>query len=54
MAVGLVTDTYMSDLADAIREKLGTEDEYLPSEMAAAILRIGEPEIVSLSSGTDE
>ena len=36
----LVTDTYLEDIADAIREKLGVETTYKPSEMAAAILSI--------------
>lgn len=56
MTQGLVTDTYMSDLADAIRAKLGTEDTYTPAEMADAILSIGggSVEIVPWSSGTDE
>ena len=36
----LVTDTYLEDIADAIREKLGVETTYKISEMAAAILSI--------------
>lgn len=40
MAKGLVTQQYLSDIADAIREKNGTETEYLPSEMAAAVAAI--------------
>ena len=37
MAKGLVTDTYLSNIADAIRTKNGTETQYKPSEMASAI-----------------
>jgi len=33
----LVTDTYLTDIADAIREKLGVSDTYKPSEMGPAI-----------------
>lgn len=36
----LVTEDYLSDIADAIREKLGVATTYKPSEMAAAILSI--------------
>lgn len=37
MAKVLVTESYLSDIADSIREKLGTEDTYKPGEMSAAI-----------------
>ena len=40
MAKGLVTDTYLSNIADAIRTKNGTETQYKPSEMASAISSI--------------
>lgn len=40
MAKGLVTDTYLSNIADAIRTKNGTETQYKPSEMANAISSI--------------
>lgn len=40
MAKGLVTDTYLADIADAIRDKNGTETQYKPSEMANAISSI--------------
>ena len=40
----LITESVLSDIADAIREKNGTETQYKPSEMAAAILAIGEEE----------
>ncbi len=36
----LVSDTYLTDIADAIREKNGTTDTYKPSEMAEAISNI--------------
>lgn len=35
-----ITESYISDIADAIRLKLDTEDTYRPSEMAGAILSI--------------
>ena len=37
----LVDDSYLSDIADTIRAKLGVSDTYLPSEMADAIDDIG-------------
>lgn len=37
----LVDDSYLSDIADTIRNKLGVADTYLPSEMADAIDDIG-------------
>lgn len=37
MAKVLVTDTYLTDIADAIREKLGVSDTYTPAEMGPAI-----------------
>lgn len=37
MANVLIDENSMSDIADAIREKLNTADTYLPSEMADAI-----------------
>lgn len=36
----LVTETYLSDIAAAIREKNGSEDTYLPSAMSEAIREI--------------
>lgn len=33
----LVTDTYLEDIADAIRDKTGGSDTYTPSQMATAI-----------------
>ena len=41
----LVTDSYLTDIADAIREKNGTEETYLPSAMAAAIASLSCGEI---------
>ena len=40
MAKGLVTDTYLADIANVIRTKNGTETQYKPSEMAGAIENI--------------
>ena len=38
----LIDSSTMKDIADAIREKNGTNTEYLPSEMPAAILNISQ------------
>ena len=40
MAKGLVDEQYLTDIADAIRTKNGTETQYKPSEMASAISSI--------------
>lgn len=40
MSKVLITDTTMTAIADAIREKLGTSETMLPSEMPEAILSI--------------
>lgn len=58
MGKGLITDTHLTDIADAIRLKLGTQNTYTPAQMAAAILAIPTgggvvPDIVPFSSGTD-
>ena len=37
MAQVLVTESYLDDIADAIREKNGSEDTYTPAQMAGAI-----------------
>jgi hypothetical protein len=37
MAQVLVTESYLDDIADAIREKNGSEDTYTPAQMAEAI-----------------
>ena len=48
----LITDTYLSDTADAIREKLGVDTTYLPSEMAEAIRGItGGADLTSADEG---
>ena len=44
MSQGLITDTILGGIADAIRSKLGVLTEYKPSQMAAAIAQIhGDP-----------
>ena len=43
----VITDQCLQDIADAIRQKLNVETQYKPSEMAAAILTIGENSEVS-------
>ena len=40
MAKGLVTNTYLTNIANAIRTKLGVQTTYQPSQMAAAIASI--------------
>lgn len=37
MAQVLVTESYLDDIADAIRDKTGSEDTYTPGQMAGAI-----------------
>lgn len=37
MAQVLVTESYLEDIADAIREKNGSENKYTPAQMAQAI-----------------
>ena len=47
MARGIITTQYLSDIADAIRAKLGVSDTYTPAQMAGAISSIsGEGEEV--------
>lgn len=48
MAKVLVTDTHLTDIANAIREKNGTSETYKPSEMANAI------ESIEAGGGTTE
>lgn len=43
MSKVLVTDTYLTDIANAIREKNGGTTTYRPGEMAEAITNIGAP-----------
>lgn len=40
MALGLIQDTTLKGIADAIREKTGDDKQYIPSEMSDAILNI--------------
>lgn len=53
MAKGLVTNTYLTNIANAIRTKLGVQTTYQPSQMAAAIASIptGGSSTVDLSTG---
>ncbi len=37
MAKAIITESYLEDIADSIRAKLGVQTTYLPSEMSAAI-----------------
>lgn len=37
MSQVLVTEQYLDDIADAIRDKNGTQTQYTPGQMAAAI-----------------
>lgn len=37
MSKALITEQYLTDIADSIRAKLGVQTTYLPSEMSAAI-----------------
>lgn len=43
MAQYLISDTYMTNIANAIRGKLNSSDTYLPSQMAGAINSILTP-----------
>ena len=55
MSQVLVTNTYLEDIADAIRLKNGSQETYTPAEMAPAIANIiGVPEGYLLPSGTLE
>lgn len=60
MSKVLVTETYLEDIADAIRSKNGSTDTYTPAEMASAISDIsggggsgGEPTSVKIIFATD-
>ena len=48
MAYVMTDESNYEDIADAIREKLGTSTTYLPSEMAAAVRSI--PSATTVSS----
>ena len=50
MSKVIVTESYLEDIGDAIRSKLGGSDTYKPSEMAGAISQIhGDPVLEALS-----
>lgn len=51
----LVTETHLEAIADAIREKLGTEQTYKPPDMAAAIESIehSTPRLIPLTATTN-
>lgn len=51
MAQVLITDTYLENIADAIREKNGSEDTYTPAQMATAIENIQTAEDMEQASG---
>ena len=40
MSQGLITHATLEDIADAIREKLNTDDTYTPAQMADAVMQI--------------
>jgi hypothetical protein len=40
MAQVLVTESYLDDIADAIRERNGSESTYTPAQMADAIVAL--------------
>lgn len=40
MGRAIITESLLTDIADAIRSKLGSTDSYTPAEMAAAIMQI--------------
>ena len=55
--IGLITDTLMDGICDALRTALDSSDEYTPSQIADAIMTISTSpavEIVPWSTGTDE
>lgn len=47
----LITETYLENIADAIREKNGSEDSYTPAQMATAIENIQTPDDLPEASG---
>ena len=51
MAQVLVTETYIEDIADAIRDKNGTSNTYTPAQMAAAIEALETIEDMDSASG---
>lgn len=54
MAKVVVTDTHLTNIANAIRNKNGTNDTYKPSEMASAIQGISTKEDLSTELNTQE
>lgn len=40
MSKVVITESYLEDIADAIREKNGTQNTYTPAQMATAISNI--------------
>jgi hypothetical protein len=51
MSQVLITDTYLEGIADAIRDKNGSEDLYTPAQMATAIENIQTAEDMEPASG---
>ena len=51
MAQVLVTESYLDDIADAIRDKNGTENTYTPAQMAQAIEDIVTAEDINPATG---
>lgn len=51
MAQVLVTESYLDNIADAIRDKNGTNNTYTPAQMAQAIENIQTAEDMDSASG---
>lgn len=47
----LITDIYLENIAEAIRDKNGSEDSYTPAQMATAIENIQTAEDMETASG---
>lgn len=54
MGNAFIKESTLTDIANAIRTKTGGTDLLLPSQMADAILSIGNVQTVSWADGTDE
>lgn len=54
MGNAFIKESTLTDIANAIRTKTGETDLLLPSQMADAILSIGNVQTVSWADGTDE
>jgi len=52
MAKGLVSQRYLTDIANAIRSKTGEARTYKPSQMAQAIMRIPSNTVVAGESAS--